>query len=92
MFPDTPRPSGSGGAPRDGGHVCPVVGGRRQKLVFIGVGLDERALHARLDAVLLTEPSSRGSGPLPRPSWEEHAQACDCDAPPSGGGGGERGA
>ncbi|WP_233166605.1 GTP-binding protein [Archangium sp. Cb G35] len=28
---------------------------RRQELVFIGAGLDERALRARLDAALLTD-------------------------------------
>ena len=50
-------------------------GDRRQELVFIGVGLDEPALRARLDAALLTErerargPSSWSSLADPFPPW-----------------------
>lgn len=54
-------------------------GDRRQEIVFIGVGLDEGALTARLDAALLTE-KERAAGPKrwaklrdPFPAWTDEA-------------------
>jgi G3E family GTPase len=49
-------------------------GDRRQEIVFIGIGMDEKALRRRLDACLLTEAEMRGgpkawatlSDPFPR--------------------------
>ncbi|MBT2335284.1 zinc metallochaperone GTPase ZigA [Variovorax paradoxus] len=53
----------------------PATGDARQELVLIGIGMDEAALRARLDACLLTESEMRhgASGwanlPDPFPSW-----------------------
>lgn len=56
-------------------------GDRRQELVFIGVGLDEAALRAKLDAALLT-PKELSSGPKkwaklrdPFAPWSEEEEA-----------------
>jgi G3E family GTPase len=53
----------------------PVWGDRRQEIAVIGIGLDERALRASLDACLLSEPEMR-AGPAawqalrdPFPRW-----------------------
>ena len=57
-------------------------GDRRQEIVFIGIGMDEAAVRARLDACLLTDAEMR-AGPLawanledPFPEWShEHEDA-----------------
>lgn len=43
------------------------AGDRRQEIVFIGIGMDEAALRARLDATLLTEAEGRNPARLPDP-------------------------
>jgi len=43
------------------------AGDRRQEIVFIGIGMDEEALRAGLDATLLTEAELRTGAPLPDP-------------------------
>jgi G3E family GTPase len=54
-------------------------GDRRQELVFIGVGMDEQRLRAKLDACLLTSaelqagPRSWARLPDPFPRWREAA-------------------
>jgi len=53
----------------------PATGDARQELVLIGIGMDEAALRARLDACLLTEEEMRYGAswwqnlPDPFPSW-----------------------
>ncbi|MDH6165781.1 G3E family GTPase [Variovorax boronicumulans] len=53
----------------------PATGDARQELVLIGIGMDEAALRARLDACLLTEEEMRFGAswwqnlPDPFPSW-----------------------
>jgi G3E family GTPase len=53
----------------------PATGDARQELVLIGIGMDEAALRARLDACLLTENEMRFGAswwqnfPDPFPSW-----------------------
>ena len=53
----------------------PATGDARQELVLIGIGMDEAALRARLDACLLTESEMRQGAaswadlPDPFPSW-----------------------
>jgi len=50
-------------------------GDRRQELAFIGAGLDQAAIEARLDACLLSEgemaggPLAWGELPDPLPAW-----------------------
>ena len=52
-----------------------ATGDARQELVLIGIGMDEEALHTRLDACLLTEDEMRFGAswwrnfPDPFPSW-----------------------
>jgi G3E family GTPase len=56
-------------------HWDPATGDARQELVLIGIGMDEAALRARLDACLLTEEEMRYGAswwqnlPDPFPSW-----------------------
>ena len=53
----------------------PATGDARQELVLIGIGMNEAALRARLDACLLTESEMRHGAsswanlPDPFPSW-----------------------
>ena len=60
----------------------PVFGDRRQELVFIGVGMDEAAIRARLDGCLLSEEEAGGFTPEawaglpdPFPRWGTRADA-----------------
>jgi G3E family GTPase len=55
-LPQDRRPSGAGERPDQKGGWHARYGDRCQQLVFIGIGLDEPALRARLDACLL-DPS-----------------------------------
>nr|WP_245586248.1 GTP-binding protein [Solimonas soli] len=60
-----------------------TYGDRRQELVFIGIGADEAALRARLDACLLDDaeiaqgPAAWRSFPDPFPAWRMEAEATD---------------
>jgi G3E family GTPase len=55
----------------------PMYGDRRQELVFIGIGMDEAALRATLDACLLTDKEMRPGAkawanlPDPFPRWSQ---------------------
>jgi G3E family GTPase len=55
----------------------PVWGDRKQSLVFIGIGMDEAAIRARLDACLVPEdeyvPVRWQTLSDPFPSWGEHS-------------------
>jgi G3E family GTPase len=74
--------------PHDGSfeeHVAPnwdtVWGDRRQSLVFIGIGMDEAKIRARLDACLVTEdrfvPERWSKLPDPFPNWGPNTHALE---------------
>ena len=58
-------------------YLDPVWGDRRQEIVFIGSGMDQRELTRRLDACLVTTPDADGLDidgwkalPDPFPAWQ----------------------
>ncbi|HSP23612.1 MAG TPA: GTP-binding protein [Saliniramus sp.] len=61
-------------------HWSPVWGDRRQEMVFIGIGMDEAALRADLDACLVgSSPTQKFDAedfrnlPNPFPAWRREA-------------------
>ena len=68
QWPDEPEARCEIEASMTGPH-----GDRRQELVFIGIGMDEAALRARLDACLLTRDEQAGAPSAladPFPAWD----------------------